>query len=363
MGTLSGHVVAPSPVGAGTLETTAMIGSAVAPAATASGSLTNGFALSGTATAPAAQGSGAIVAGRVLSGTATAPAARGSGALVPHTVVTAPAARGAGVLLNGSRATGAATAPAAQGSGVLSSQGHLVGVATAPKFQATGGLLNGRWLSGGATARVPRAYGRASAGTALSGAATAPAARGSGALALGQILAGAGTAPSAQARGSLINDLVESFVAWLLNTEGGGVSKYSNYDFHSLVEWNGSYYAASENGIYELGGDTDDGADIGATLTFGVTDLGSELMTRLGTVVLDLRAAGNLQLHVTVDGEDETYSYTVEPLRAGLHPVPVPTGRELRSRNWQFSLTNVQGADFDINALTFTPHRVNRKAG
>jgi len=383
MGTLSGHVEFPGLAGSGSLETTAMAGAVALGALTGSGTLTtgamgtgravlrpltgsgalhSGYVLSGSAVLRPLTGSGTLHSGHVLSGSATLPALAGSGWIIPNNQVTLPGLSGAGQLHNGRVLSGAVKLPALLGTGWGAGEYVLSGAVKLPALLGEGPLHRGTYLSGSAALPALAVSGWARTGRVASGAVVLPALLGAGVLAPGHLLSGAAKLPALGSRGSLLNDLVEAFTAWLLNTEGGGVSNYTNYDFHSLVELNGAYYGMSDEGIFLLEGDDDDGSAIGATLTFGVTDLDAEQVTRLGTVVVDLRAGGDLQLHVTIDGEDDVHSYQVSPSQAGLHPVPVPTGRQLESLHWQFSLTNVQGADFDINALTFKPHGVNRRS-
>jgi hypothetical protein len=374
MGTLNGNLVAPSQTLSGELTNTSLYGELEAPNATVAGTLLPSGADSGECIAPAQEVSGALLNGRMMSGAVSAPAAQTSGYINGPNEVVAPVQTVTGTMLTGSVLSGTVRAPAASASGSMTSTEVLSGTVVAPKQVVTGTLSQGQAKTGAVVAPAATVSGTMTSGTVMSGSVTAPAATVISTLAFGQILTGKLVAPM-QTLGAgvpgageepspaqIINETVEAFTTWLHNTEGGGTTNYTNFPFHSLVAFNGSYYGVSDEGIFELGGDTDDGEPIDAFMEFGVSDLDSDSMQRLGQVVFDMRASGMLKLHVTIDGEDETIEYEVSPVKPGLHAVPVPTGRGLRSRNWQFAISNVEGADFDIAAIDFGNKRLNRRA-
>ena len=49
------------------------------------------------------------------------------------------------------------------------------------------------------------------------------------------------------------------------NLKGHATTQFMDFDFNSLVKFAGKYRAASAAGLFTLGGDSDDGADIDAS--------------------------------------------------------------------------------------------------
>ena len=74
----------------------------------------------------------------------------------------------------------------------------------------------------------------------------------------------------------------DEYTAWVLSVnrtdEGNSlpaVVEYRNFPFNSFAAWNGSYFGASEHGIFELTGDDDDGEPIDAWVRTAISNLGT----------------------------------------------------------------------------------------
>lgn len=158
----------------------------------------------------------------------------------------------------------------------------------------------------------------------------------------------------------------EALVAYAVNTNTGALSEYSNFNFNSLTKFNGRFYGATDEGIFELAGDTDDGVEIDASVLFGTTDLStdevlSENMKRLPAVYLGLSTAGDMILTVTTPAGGAN-AYTLTPATAtSLHTGRMLLGKGVVSRYWDFELTNVSGADFTLESVSLTPIVVKRR--
>lgn len=334
-----------------------------APEAEVAGTLDNGNTLTGDCTAVTAEVSSTVIAGNAFNGDAVAPAAEVSATMGIVAEVEAPSPVVAGEMSSGATLTAEVSAPAASVSSTLEQNNLITAALEAPKHVVESTLAQGQVFTAAVEAPAHVVVSTAGRGNVLTGAVEAPAAEVVATISGGQILTAAVEAPAPTVIANLINALAETYQAWLMEAETTGMTNYTNFQFHSLIELDGSFYGVNSSGVFLLGGDSDAGTDINSEVEFGISDLGAEDMTRLGYVTFDMRSSGALKLHVTVDGEDTTIDYTVEQLRPGLHPVPVRTGRGLRSRNWQFGVSNVDGADFDINAIKFGHKRTNRRAG
>jgi len=139
-------------------------------------------------------------------------------------------------------------------------------------------------------------------------------------------------------------------VAWVMNTETTGLSTYTNFQFTSLAEHNGAFYATSADGVYLLTGATDEGRDIAAKAKTGLLDFGREQTKRVSDVFLGY-TGGELELDVSA--AESVYTYLLEEREAA---VPrnnrIKPGRGLSSRYWGFVLRNVAGAAFQLYDMT-----------
>lgn len=138
-------------------------------------------------------------------------------------------------------------------------------------------------------------------------------------------------------------------IAWVMNTETTGLSNYTNFDFTSIASHDGVVYVTSNNGVYALTNDTDDGRYIAAEVQTGFLDLGREETKRISDVYVGY-TGGQLELDVeTYDGPQDVYTYTMEE-RAADAPRNnrIKTGKGLSSRYWRFSFRNLDGADFQV---------------
>ncbi|MBD9406293.1 hypothetical protein IB236_13170 [Acidovorax sp. ACV02] len=128
----------------------------------------------------------------------------------------------------------------------------------------------------------------------------------------------------------------------VMNTLTGAVSEY-DWDFQSITPT----HAGSAVALYALGGDTDAGQPIDATITTPKRVWGETTKSLMSGVYFAMQSAGNgvLQVHTPSD----TYSYPVQSLPDGVsRGVP---GRGIRENYLGFSYKNVAGAFFRIDRM------------
>lgn len=149
----------------------------------------------------------------------------------------------------------------------------------------------------------------------------------------------------------------------VMHTERGALSQYVNYPFNSFCVVDGVYLGASEDGLFALTGDTDDGAIIEASARLGITDFGTSHHKRIERVYVGLRTDGRMVLRVVTD-DTKTRDYLVQraPSEA-LHGAQVNLGRGLEARYWQFELRNQDGCDFSADMLEMKPIKLRRRTG
>tara|TARA_B110000908_G_scaffold172661_2_gene241749 strand:- start:695 stop:2779 length:2085 start_codon:yes stop_codon:yes gene_type:complete len=154
--------------------------------------------------------------------------------------------------------------------------------------------------------------------------------------------------------------------AWVMNTEAGmPISEYDNYLFTSMTTFKGRSFGTTDSGLFELEGDTDIGEPITAQVESMMLDFGTSRMKRIRTAYMGYTSSNELVLKVMSvdDGELFEHWYKASPVGSNTAPRTgmVEVGQGLRSRYWQFELTNVDGGDFELDVLELYPLFLGRR--
>lgn len=156
------------------------------------------------------------------------------------------------------------------------------------------------------------------------------------------------------------------YVAWVLNTRSRGLSRYTNYPFNSFMRVGGKYYGVTSTGMYLLEGDDDDGVPIAAKIRLGMSSLGTRRLKRIPEGYIGYTSTGTLMLQVITSdertGEKVGAFYTLSPRgAAAVRENRWKIGRGLKSVDWDFEITNVDGADFDLDSIEWHPLILDRR--
>lgn len=141
----------------------------------------------------------------------------------------------------------------------------------------------------------------------------------------------------------------EEIIGYALNLPSLGLSSYDGYNFNSFARIGNRLFGAADGGLYLLEGTTDNGKMIDAYTTFPLNDMGVDNDKRLRTIYYSGSADGMLRLHVTGNESTERRRDFTPNNRKG--KVAVPIGRDEKAEWWQIKLSNVRGADFEMNSL------------
>lgn len=154
--------------------------------------------------------------------------------------------------------------------------------------------------------------------------------------------------------------------AWVMNTEGSRpISEYDNYSFNSMTYFRGKMYGANDSGLWELDGDDDAGTPITAEIESMMLDFGTSRMKRIRTAYLGYTSTNELVLKVQAVDQGQLFEHWYKAEAVDNADAPranmVRVGQGLRSRYWQFQLTNIDGGDFEIDQLELYPLILNRR--
>jgi hypothetical protein len=156
-----------------------------------------------------------------------------------------------------------------------------------------------------------------------------------------------------------------AFVTVSMHTEKQALVSYTNYPFNSYCVFNGRVLAAGDGGLFELAGSTDNGTPITAIGTGGVTDFGDPHLKAIDRVHVGYRTDGDLMLTLIQHDDGQAFQYRLPSAQgqAGIFNRRLTPGRGLRARYYQWSISNVNGADFAIDSLELIPRSLSRRIG
>lgn len=143
-----------------------------------------------------------------------------------------------------------------------------------------------------------------------------------------------------------------------------GVVEYQNFPFNSFAKHDGRYFGASEHGVFELTGDTDNGAEIDAWVRTALNNFGVGNLKRMPSVYLGYTSSGTMVVKTvtTTDGAkvEDWYVMREKPADA-MRDGRTKIGRGLKSVYWAWELHNVDGADFAIDRIELMPLVLSRR--
>lgn len=145
-------------------------------------------------------------------------------------------------------------------------------------------------------------------------------------------------------------------------------SQYINTPFSSVVRFNGKTVFFGPSGIYEEGGDTDNGTYISAWVDTPNHDLGSRDQKSVEAFSLGCESDGEMEVTLYGD-EDEEKARTFVVVLAKDTPHAqqdfIKTLRKYRygkARYWKVRLANRDGSDFSLDYLALAMIRYKRRA-
>jgi hypothetical protein len=154
-------------------------------------------------------------------------------------------------------------------------------------------------------------------------------------------------------------DLYDDAAVWVVNLDTNASVQYEQYGFNSFFKRGNDYYGVANDGIYKLSGDTDAGGPISALLEFGRTDLGYVHEKRVKNVHIGASSGSPLHVKISTDGRE--YTYAAQTSGVAMRYRPVKVGWAVRGYYWNFTVTNPDGADFDLESAVLTPIPLGRR--
>lgn len=141
------------------------------------------------------------------------------------------------------------------------------------------------------------------------------------------------------------------------NLATGAVTRYQGYDFKGYLRAQGDTFAWRTDGLYRLGGDTDNGQTLNAMLEFAADDFGSSASKYGDWIYFGLNSDGEVMVKV-IDDSGREYTYRVQ----GESPtVRAQLGRGLQSKLWRTQLHVTEASQLELDRVEWVMGSSSRR--
>jgi hypothetical protein len=145
------------------------------------------------------------------------------------------------------------------------------------------------------------------------------------------------------------------------NARTFAISEYAAMAFNSMAKFNGKYLYAKADGIYEGGGDSDDGTDISASYKTGSFDINATEVQKPRNAFLNFRSSGDIQLFL-VGNEINARHYNITNSTAEtIHERRVKFERGIRDNHFSFGISNIAGSSFEIKTAKILTEPIRKR--
>ena len=152
------------------------------------------------------------------------------------------------------------------------------------------------------------------------------------------------------------------FLGIVMNLVNQAISTRTNFPFNSLAKHKGKYYGATHDAIYLLEGVDDNGTPINAHLKTGSMDFGEQLIKYARDIWITHRTDGHLALVIYVDEDNATLiEKDTQIVSDEIREERLKPPRGLRGRFYTIELSNILGANFDMDSFSILVETERRK--
>jgi hypothetical protein len=138
------------------------------------------------------------------------------------------------------------------------------------------------------------------------------------------------------------------------NVKSLATSQFKGFNFTAMGQVGENYVGITEEGFFQLSGDTDNTVPIDAWIKTGMTDLGIAAEKRLRKIYLEIKTDGDIEIDVIADG-NVSRTYTVRSTGGIQKRIRVAVGRDGKGTFWSFLIRNKKGVQFTVHQIKILP--------
>jgi len=134
---------------------------------------------------------------------------------------------------------------------------------------------------------------------------------------------------------------------WVMNLANQAVTRYTGFEFKQFIRLGSHYYGVADDGLYRIGGLTDDGTDISWSVKTGATDFGTRKLKRAVSAYFGARMGTSMTVTVhALEQGSWSYAYT-NPRGALPQNYRVQFGRGFNDRYYAIGLSGTKAVEVD----------------
>jgi len=127
-------------------------------------------------------------------------------------------------------------------------------------------------------------------------------------------------------------------------------TQFTNFNFNSMVNFNGETICAGDDGIFKMGGSNDNGTNISAYFEPVVNDLGMLCVKRVRFLYFGYKSSDYITVTVSFDdGSVYTVDIPSTSMKPSKQKFPIP--RSIHGTYFKINIANKNGGDFSIDSV------------
>lgn len=136
---------------------------------------------------------------------------------------------------------------------------------------------------------------------------------------------------------------------WAVNCITGGHAAFTNYKFNGMFKLNGKFYSTSEEGLFEITGQEDNGEEIESYVATPLTDFGTMKLKSVPNVYIHMRSDGESQFRLVTDEDTDRSAYVLSyDERGGVHRRRKQLHKGIKGTNWQVEIKNKNNSRLEV---------------
>lgn len=151
-----------------------------------------------------------------------------------------------------------------------------------------------------------------------------------------------------------LSSVTEVFCMVIPGGTPGGTTRYEKFPFNSVAKIGGRYYGASDEGLFLLEGDDDNGEPIEAVFGLGQLDFGNAQVKNVPYCYLGAAAgAMRLEIDALIKGQPASFTYPAREHGASMRGLRFDLGKGMRSSYVVPTFYNSNGEPFEVDSVRF----------